>query len=152
MKYIISVLAGLFLFTAFPHISTAYAAEPEKINAYKTVYEMINDETIAFFEDEVAKQTVVSNISDRKIERFAEFYGVSEQKYKYLMCLRFMLEKYGYVYSMEELSELPDTNIYILTLAVYNLYWNSLSDAEKADINVKAQQIFEKYNTDNYEK
>lgn len=105
------------------------------------VYEIINQENLLFFEQEIAKEEVISNIPPKKLARLAEYYGVEENKLKFLICLKFMLDKYGYSYDLSELCGLPDNSVSLLTFAVYARYWSELTDVEKAEINEKTKDL-----------
>ncbi len=101
------------------------------------IFDMLSDEIIVLFEQEIAKKPVVSNMNEKAIEALADKYQISVQKTKTILLLHNLCEKSGDCVTIGELATMRDGDILKLGKSVVDDYCKTLSDEQKQELKQK---------------
>jgi hypothetical protein len=104
-------------------------------------YDIVDDNSIAFMEQEVLHEQVVSSLKEDELKLLAQNLNASQKKVKYLVCLKYMLMAYcGENISLSELNTKNDIEIVALTLKANRAHNKTLSDSERKELKKKYKE------------
>ncbi len=108
------------------------------------LFAVLNDDMIKLYEDEIAKEEVVSNQSSAKLERLSEALDVSVNKLKAMLIVQDMSARVGDRVSLSKLATLNDLQLIAFAKEKVDIYGESLTDEQKSDLKSKAKDALAK--------
>lgn len=128
--------------TAAQSPSVCWAGEATALSQSKEngIFDLLSPELIKVYEENVSRAPVVSDISPARLKRMAQKYGCGEKKMCALVVVRDMAARAGGSVSLAELSRESDLALVKRAKQYADVYIETLSDAEKKDLEAKFKE------------
>jgi hypothetical protein len=106
-----------------------------------SLLDRVSPEVIDFYEQNIAKQKVVSDIGSAKLEKMAKTFGFSTGKYSAVLILKDLAARCGDELDIKDIAALSDLEIILKGKAYVEKYADSLGDEEKSELKEKFKKL-----------
>ncbi|MEG1529121.1 MAG: hypothetical protein RSC44_04280 [Clostridia bacterium] len=107
----------------------------------RDIYAIINPNIINFYETNIAKEKILSNLSPQKLQRMAEQLEISVAKLNAVILLHDLVCRQGGNLDLKAAASMTDIEMFKTAKTYIMSFIETLSDAEKADLDAKFQQL-----------
>lgn len=104
------------------------------------ITDLVNDDMVRFYEDNIAGEVFVSNMSQARRERLRERYGVSDCKLNTILLLQDLGARTGRPQDLDVLAKKKDKQLVSIAKPLIKAYSATLSAEEKAELKNKFKQ------------
>lgn len=118
----------------------AYTSSGEYTATASDIYNLLTDEMILFYEDEIAGERFVTSMKSASLQRLAGKLGISTQKTKALLLLCDFAQRNGDYVNINDLASKKDSEIIRIGKNYINRYKSTLSDAEVEQLKQRFKQ------------
>lgn len=122
-------------------VCTFFFAQVDGVCAAWSVYDMLSDDVILFYESEIAGEKIVSDKSQRQIESVASRYSIAVRKAKGLLLVYDFCARTGEAVPFPTLVDMKDSKIIRLVKARIKVFEESIDDERRAQLKEKAKDI-----------
>ncbi len=114
---------------------------PDGVCSAWSVYDMLSDDVILFYESEIAGEAVVSDKSQKQIENIASRYSIDARKATGLLLVYDFCERTGGGVDFPELVKMKDAKIIRLVKARAKVYDETIDEQKRESVKEKAKEI-----------
>ncbi|MEG2540799.1 MAG: hypothetical protein RSB59_03385 [Clostridia bacterium] len=128
------------VFTQSNAVNVATATIPA-FAAQRDIYTLINPNLIEFYETNIAKEKILSGVSPQKLQRMAEQLEISVAKLNAVIMLHDLICRQGENIDLKTVASMTDGEMFKTAKKYVMSFIATLSEAEKADLDAKFQQL-----------
>lgn len=135
-----ATLVSVFIFAIAIVLPLCFAQSDGVCDGF-SIYAILSDDIIDFYETEIAGEKVVSDKTQKQIANIANRYGVEENKAKGLLIVYDLCERTGDRVDFPTLAKMRDSQIMQLIKDRARVYEQSLDEQSKARLKEKSKGL-----------
>ena len=101
------------------------------------IEDKVNDEFIAFYENEIAHAPVITNTDKVRADRLKKTYDLTDNKLNLLLVLEDFGVRVGNPKSFDELTKMSDNKLFLYGKTLVDAFGDTLDEDEKAVLKAK---------------
>ena len=105
--------------------------------------DMINEDVVHFYEDEIAHEKFISTMSERQMNRLTSTYSVSQNRLWILLIIEDLGARVGNHKNLTELTKMTDNQLFSYGKGVIVSFVDTLTDEEKEVLKAGFKQALE---------
>lgn len=121
-------------------VAQAYSSSGAYMTSASDIYNLLTDEMILFYEDEIAGEHFITSMKSASLQRLANKLNISTQKTKTLLLLCDFAQRNGDYVNINDLANKKDSEIIRIGKNYINRYKSTLSDAEVEQLKQRFKQ------------
>lgn len=135
-----ATLVSVFIIAIVMALPLCFAQSEGVCNGF-SIYAILSDDIINFYETEIAGKKVVSDKTQKQIENIANRYDIEENKAKGLLIVYDLCERTGDRVDFPTLAKMRDSQIVQLIKDRARVYEQSLDEVSKSRLKEKCKEL-----------